>query len=345
MQSNRYCPEYVYRTSNRGKCGGRTECGNIGAIWKELVSNLGIGQAFRVQDLYGILKRVSRSFYLSMKFLPLGMREPIGLAYLMARASDTIADEALFCPQRKLELLQAMQEGEFAYVVEMVRQEDDLVMDAEGGLLQRVGEVADLIENLAKPVREHVKLVTKTIIEGQMTDVQRFEVDVGRVDTEKEVEEYCYAVAGCVGEFWTRVGFFADSGFSLLPKRKLEHMGREFGIGLQLVNILRDAPRDLAENRQYLPEMQELDKEIAEPWIARAEAAMEVGMEYADSLKRRVSRMSVYLPASIGIDTIALVRSSAIEKWEEGLKVRRSVVYRELIAGLLRSKPQANTYG
>ena len=39
-----------------------------------------------------LLKSVSRSFYLSMRFLPLAMREPISLGYLLARFSDTIAD-------------------------------------------------------------------------------------------------------------------------------------------------------------------------------------------------------------------------------------------------------------
>ncbi|MBP6602801.1 MAG: squalene/phytoene synthase family protein, partial [Verrucomicrobiales bacterium] len=39
-----------------------------------------------------LLKSVSRSFYLSMRFLPAGMRDPISLGYLLARFSDTIAD-------------------------------------------------------------------------------------------------------------------------------------------------------------------------------------------------------------------------------------------------------------
>ena len=41
-----------------------------------------------------ILKSVSRSFYLTIRFLPRPLREPIGLAYLLARATDTIADTA-----------------------------------------------------------------------------------------------------------------------------------------------------------------------------------------------------------------------------------------------------------
>ena len=42
--------------------------------------------------LKSVLKGVSRSFYLTMRVLPKNLREPIGLAYLLARAADTIAD-------------------------------------------------------------------------------------------------------------------------------------------------------------------------------------------------------------------------------------------------------------
>src|ERR1700710_382709 len=52
-----------------------------------------------------LLKGVSRSFYLTLRVLPVGMRDPIGLAYLLARAADTIADTSLITPGQRLELL------------------------------------------------------------------------------------------------------------------------------------------------------------------------------------------------------------------------------------------------
>ena len=42
-----------------------------------------------------LLKRVSRSFYLSLAVLPASVRPILGLAYLFARAADTIADTRL----------------------------------------------------------------------------------------------------------------------------------------------------------------------------------------------------------------------------------------------------------
>src|SRR3954470_7295958 len=41
-----------------------------------------------------LLRSVSRSFYLSLRFLPKALRDPLSLAYLLARATDTIADTA-----------------------------------------------------------------------------------------------------------------------------------------------------------------------------------------------------------------------------------------------------------
>ena len=45
------------------------------------------------QQLRGeVLRSVSRSFYLSLRVLPKPLRDPLSLAYLLARATDTIAD-------------------------------------------------------------------------------------------------------------------------------------------------------------------------------------------------------------------------------------------------------------
>ena len=41
-----------------------------------------------------LLRSVSRSFYISIRLLPRRLREPVGLAYLLARATDTVADTA-----------------------------------------------------------------------------------------------------------------------------------------------------------------------------------------------------------------------------------------------------------
>src|SRR5580658_1622871 len=73
------------------------------------------------------------------------------------------------------------------------------------------------------------------------------------LETVLELDDYTYRVAGCVGEFWTRI-----CRAHLLPQARLDEKqfvmdGIRFGKGLQLVNILRDLPADLKKGRCYLP--------------------------------------------------------------------------------------------
>ena len=62
------------------------------------------------QLLSGLLRDVSRSFYLTLRVLPGPIRKPIGLAYLLARTTDTIADTELVPPAQRLEALRALRE-------------------------------------------------------------------------------------------------------------------------------------------------------------------------------------------------------------------------------------------
>src|SRR5919201_3090379 len=55
--------------------------------------------------LGGLLKQVSRSFYLTLAVLPASLRPQLGLAYLFARAADTIADTDVIDRSRRLDLL------------------------------------------------------------------------------------------------------------------------------------------------------------------------------------------------------------------------------------------------
>ena len=55
-----------------------------------------------------MIASVSRSFYLSLRFLPSEMRGTASLAYLLARATDTVADTNALPEDDRLEFLEAM---------------------------------------------------------------------------------------------------------------------------------------------------------------------------------------------------------------------------------------------
>ena len=56
-----------------------------------------------------ILPRVSRSFYLTLRILPRQLREPICLAYLLARISDTVADSQVIAKTDRVKWLESFE--------------------------------------------------------------------------------------------------------------------------------------------------------------------------------------------------------------------------------------------
>ena len=63
-----------------------------------------------MKGLDHLLSAVSRSFYLSMRFLPREMRSGVAVGYLLARATDTVADAVEMDSRERLALLRMMGE-------------------------------------------------------------------------------------------------------------------------------------------------------------------------------------------------------------------------------------------
>lgn len=308
-----------------------------------------------------ILKNVSRSFYLSIRVLPRAMREPISLGYLLARASDTLADTAELPPGLRAELLDGFSNilngGDPASWYERINQEVIPLQIHEGErvLLENVSSVIDWFRSLeGRPApanveyfeansgmeksigaRHHqaVLAVMGHILRGQKLDIERFELrDDFRFTLDAELEEYCYLVAGCVGEFWTDIGVISLSKFSRIELPRLHRWGVNYGKGLQLINILRDLPNDLKNGRCYLPGVDPSDTTamLAEStrWRARARAYLEEGQSYARSLVHRRTCAATALPGLIGERTLDLLDTADWQALERGIKVPRSEVYR-----------------
>lgn len=269
------------------------------------------------------------------------MRPATSTGYLLARASDTLADTAAIPVDDRLELL----DGFAAKLVGkdslwrrdklknfIARQENP----SERTLLERLDECFDSLATLDALQADAVRDVIATIISGQRLDLVRFDEATRLLPkalrTEEELEDYCYRVAGCVGGFWTRIGFLTlGEKFSDSKPEDLDALGVRYGMGLQLVNILRDLSEDLAAGRCYLPVADPLNREaLAESrrsWLTHASVWLESGRRYSSRLKLRRLRAASVLPALIGEDTIALLaQSDGIPA--QKIKVARSSVRR-----------------
>ena len=127
-----------------------------------------------------ILRSVSRSFYLSLRILPRPLRDPLSLAYLLARATDTIADTAELPLELRTESLrdlagaiQGTAPGDTAARVRDAfapRQRDE----AERALIETLPAAVAWLDSLDDRDRHEVREVLKKINQGQMLDLERF---------------------------------------------------------------------------------------------------------------------------------------------------------------------------
>jgi farnesyl-diphosphate farnesyltransferase len=308
-----------------------------------------------------LLQDVSRSFYLTLRVLPGAIRSQIGLAYLLARTTDTIADTALITVEQRLdalELLRSRIAGESSLPVNFTELAPRQGTQAERVLLERCESSLALLNQLGREDLELVREVLRVIAGGQELDLRRFAAgtpaNIIALETDSELDDYTYRVAGCVGEFWTRLCLLRLYSSANLPTQELIANGILFGKGLQLVNILRDLPADLQQGRCYIPAerlfsaglspealLQPANERRFRPvfhhYLDRADEFLRAGWSYTNMLpwfSVRV-RLACAWPVLIGQETIGLLRSINSMDPSQRVKISRPQVKRILWRSVL----------
>jgi len=266
--------------------------------------------------------------------LPRPLRAPIGVAYLLARAADTVADTRLIPRADRLvhlETLRAAFRGERADVAAIA-----LICvphqshEAERALLDHVAAALREVEALPPADREAVRRVLTTITSGMIFDLERFPGEdaatLTALETPDDLDRYTYLVAGCVGEFWTAVHVAHRPRLHAWSLTEMGARGVRFGKALQMTNVLRDVPSDLRSGRCYLP-ARELDalglgpadllepskSARARPLLARLITSTlehyDVAWSYTLAIPRREWRMRLACawPLLIGLATLAAI--------------------------------------
>ena len=300
----------------------------------------------------GLLKEVSRSFYLTLRVLPGSIRLQLGLAYLLARTTDTIADTEVVPLEARLAALQALRArilGEGSGPLEFGELARRQGRPAERALLESVEASLARLAALVPTDQQLVRQVLDIITSGQELDLRRFAgasaAQVVALATAEELDDYTYRVAGCVGEFWTRMCRAHVFPRAALDDQFLLTNGVRFGKGLQLVNVLRDLPVDLRQGRCYLPAQGlaacglasgDLLDASAEPrlrplyggYLDQAQAHLLAGWDYTNALPRgcvRV-RLACAWPILIGLETLRLLRGANVLDAAHRVKVSRQRV-------------------
>lgn len=314
-----------------------------------------------------LLEGVSRSFYLTLKALPQGLREPISLAYLLARTADTLADtpnipegekEASLSEFNRLVQTEAEARDKAAEAALCERLRGSFVLHqedaSEARLLERLPEIFEAYHQLPARLADATRRVLAPIVRGQLLDIRRFPVDgqVRALQTAAELDDYTYLVAGCVGEFWTRVSAselqedFAGS----TPLDQMVEWGIRYGKGLQLVNILRDVSKDIRMGRCYFPAeelaahgltLEEVSRDparlipVTASWRVRCREHLEQGLRYLEAVRHRRVRYATALPLLLAFRTLDRLEKASPAEFLQGIKVPRSEVATLLLKATL----------
>jgi farnesyl-diphosphate farnesyltransferase len=309
------------------------------------------------------LKGVSRSFFLSLRALPGDVRAPIGVAYLFARAADTIADTSIISRADRLKHLElfrcALRNGNVG-LLGAIREalSEAQANAAERELLARLEEGFAIFQALEPADQSLVRKVVLTLTEGMVFDLTTFpgesEGRVVALASRADLDRYTYYVAGCVGEFWTDIHLAHRPSLAGWDRQAMARSGVRFGKGLQMTNVLRDLSRDLRIGRCYLP-LQDLEKLGLNPNDLLDAAAIapirpllrellactldhyQEGWAYTLAIPRREIRMRLACawPLLIGLETLALIaHSPSLLDSAAVIKIRRPAVYRILLCSL-----------
>ena len=249
-----------------------------------------------------LLRRTSRSFYLTIRLLPRCLRSDITLAYLLARATDTIADTSTAPAEQRLDLLNAarrsLRQGRIeAYDPQTwIRFQRD---PSEAALLERLPDLWVAMQACDASVRTLITDLLDRILEGQIFDLTHFHEGAGSL-TADELDRYTYLVAGSVGEFWHELCRLKLGDYDTETPEVMKSRARHYGQALQLVNIIRDRNMDHALGRTYLP------SDDVPHAMRQAREWLGEGIEYCAAVRSGRLRYAALLPALLGLRTLNL---------------------------------------
>jgi len=321
-------------------------------------------------ELDSILEGTSRSFYLSLKELPNSIRPQVSLLYMLARTSDTIADSEQGDASDLLLALESyndFSQGKTSNLMDISSLAESQRNKSEASLLRNVEKITSKIADFSESDQKAIRLCLGTIIGGQILDLQRFSSDEGTIlslESDEELDDYAYRVAGSVGEFWTRMSL--DHIFKLKEENsevELFEKGIRFGKALQMINILRDIPADLSLGRCYIPrskmerygitptdllEPSSMDsfRPLYDEYLDLTDEYLTSAVQYIEMLPHWKFRLraACMFPVIIGKRTVSKLREGNVLDPSNRIKIGRSEI-KDVIKKVVLSVPsrQAST--
>ena len=305
-----------------------------------------------------LLKNTSRSLYLSVQALPKQIRPAFGIAYLLCRYADTIADTELLPSQRRYYWV-----DRFAQIV---RQQDpaeqkQLISEISGksenlyeeALIKNLTPCLNAFNQLEDLYKPFILEVVQAVCEGMKIDLSYFSDALPDTPkafaTDADLARYCRLMGGKPGRFWSQLIYHTAS--IPLEEEKFYELGEHVGDSLQIVNILRDLPKDLQLGRCYFPQTdletyhlttaQLADsassprfEPIKQKWIQWGKQKLSKGKTYYSLLPKTQPRFrtSVAWPMLWTADTFfKLAQEEDLLNPAKRVKIPRSTIYRTML--------------
>ena len=206
------------------------------------------------------LPRVSRTFAVNMRLLTGTLGEAVRTGYLLCRAADALEDSWPGEPasiRHRFERFLLALEGDAQALASLSAETRALASDrSDVALVADLARVLRVHASLPPAHREALTAGVTTLAEGMGRYAARAAgrpAGTAYLDTEAELDDYCWVVAGCVGVMLTRL-LAAEYG-SADPALEARRLASAPAVGqaLQLTNILLDWPSDVRNGRCYVP--------------------------------------------------------------------------------------------
>lgn len=293
-----------------------------------------------------LLLATSRTFALCIPMMPGMLRDALGIGYLLLRNADTIEDAYRWSKTKRIEELEQFKQLLLAPSPEAARafagkyrQEDQIDHPEHLALLQATPYLLEQISLLPKPyvdaIVEHIARVIERMQNWVATHDEGNRLRLLRL---KQLDDYCYAVAGIVGELITSLISLYRPTLAKTRLLVLRTLETACGAGLQLTNIIKDVFRDHEEGRYYIP--QEYlpfynggEREGVKPILAHAYRNLCLGRDYVRVVPEEEFdiRKAILVPLFLAVATLRHLLEN-LDGLFEGADVKIS---RETVAEIL----------
>ncbi|HWM95325.1 MAG TPA: squalene/phytoene synthase family protein [Thermoanaerobaculia bacterium] len=280
------------------------------------------------EELERLLVASSRTFALAIPLLPEPTRQEVTIAYLLFRIADTFEDAAAWPSARRIEALER-----FARLLESPdrdgvrrwaeRWSEDVPCEQPGyqELLAEMPYVFDELGTLSPKAVELITFHTLRTTRGMAGFVGRVTQEGElRLESLADLRQYCYVVAGIVGELLTELFLLERPGLDPVAA-PLRERSRPFGEALQLVNILKDSASDATAGRRYLPEGVERAEVLT---LARGD--LRTATDYVLTLQKAGAERGLVAFSALPVQ-LAHATLDRVETAGPGAKLSRPEVY------------------